>query len=159
MECVGNHGFGVERWTVPTPVSIGGCCRRAGMLVAELVGAFDTVDGVAFSEAFHGEPTTMLVVHVHVHVKDGLEDAFRAATIENARNSLQEPGVARFDVLQQQDDPTKFILVEAYRTADDPARHKATAHYAKWRDTVEPMMAEPRKNVKFSNCFPEDYAY
>lgn len=129
------------------------------MLVAGPVGAYDTVDGVAFSEVFYGEFTTMLVVLVHVHVKEGLEDAFRAATIENARNSLREPGVARFDVLQQQDDSTRFILVEAYRSADDPARHKATAHYAKWRDTVEPMMAEPRKSVKFSNCFPDDDTY
>ena len=98
----------------------------------------------------------MLVMHVHVHVKPGSEDAFRAATIENARNSVKEPGIARFDVIQQQDDAAKFVLVEVYRTADDPARHKETDHYRKWRDAVEPMMAEPRKSVKYSNCFPED---
>ena len=98
----------------------------------------------------------MLVVHVHVHVKRGMEDAFREATLENAGYSIQEPGIARFDVLQQQDDPSRFILVEAYRTPDDPARHKQTAHYAKWRDAVEPMMAEPRKSVKFTNRFPAD---
>ncbi|MCC6156359.1 MAG: antibiotic biosynthesis monooxygenase [Candidatus Hydrogenedentes bacterium] len=98
----------------------------------------------------------MLVVHVHVHVKPGSEDAFRAATVANAQNSGKEPGIARFDVIQQQDDASKFVLVEVYRTADDPARHKETDHYKKWRDAVEPMMAEPRKSVKYSNCFPED---
>jgi len=98
----------------------------------------------------------MLVVHVHVHVKPGCEEAFREATVENAGKSVREPGIARFDVVQQQDDPAQFILVEVYRTPDDPARHKETDHYKKWRDTVEPMMAEPRKSVKFSNCFPED---
>mgnify|MGYP003514873251 FL=1 len=98
----------------------------------------------------------MLVVHVHVHVKPGCEEAFRAATVENAQNSVKEPGIARFDVIQQQDDASRFVLVEVYRTADDPARHKETDHYKKWRDAVEPMMAEPRKSVKYSNCFPED---
>lgn len=98
----------------------------------------------------------MLVVHVHVHVKLGCEDAFRKATVENARNSVEEPGIARFDVIQQQDDASRFILVEVYRAPDDPAKHKETDHYKKWRDAVEPMMAEPRKSVKFSNCYPED---
>lgn len=98
----------------------------------------------------------MLVVHVHVHVKPGSEDAFRAATVENAQNSVKEPGIARFDVIQQQDDASKFVLVEVYRTADDPVKHKETEHYKKWRDVVEPMMAEPRRSVKYSNCFPED---
>jgi quinol monooxygenase YgiN len=98
----------------------------------------------------------MLVVHVHVHVRPDCVEAFRAATIENARNSVQEPGIARFDVIQQIDDPTRFILVEVYRGADDPARHKETAHYKKWRDTVEPMMAEPRSSVKYTNCYPAD---
>ncbi|HRI87224.1 MAG TPA: putative quinol monooxygenase [Candidatus Hydrogenedentes bacterium] len=98
----------------------------------------------------------MLVVHVHVQVKPGCADAFREATIENARQSVQEPGIARFDVIQQQDDPERFVLVEVYRTVEDPARHKETAHYATWRDTVEPMMATARKSVKYSNCFPDD---
>jgi autoinducer 2-degrading protein len=98
----------------------------------------------------------MLVVHVHVHVKPEWVEAFRAATIENARNSVKEPGIARFDVAQQQDDPTRFVLVEVYRTEQAPAAHKETAHYAKWRDTVAPMMAEPRTSVKFSNVFPDD---
>ena len=98
----------------------------------------------------------MLVVHVHVHVKPDSVDSFREASIENASNSIHESGVARFDVIQQNDDPTRFILVEVYRTADDPARHKETAHYKKWRDTVADMMAEPRQAVKFTNAFPDD---
>ena len=98
----------------------------------------------------------MLIVHVHVHVKEGCEEAFRAASLENARDSVQEPGVARFDVCQQNDDPTRFVLVEVYRDEDAPAAHKETAHYQTWRDTVADMMAEPRQAVKFSNSFPDD---
>lgn len=98
----------------------------------------------------------MLIVQVHVHVKPEAVDAFIAATAENARQSIQEPGIARFDVIQQADDPTRFVLVEVYRTADDPARHKETAHYARWRDLVAPWMAEPRSSVKYLNIFPED---
>lgn len=98
----------------------------------------------------------MLVVHVHVHVKpDGVE-AFIQATLENARQSRREPGIARFDILRQADDPTRFVLVEAYRTAEAPAQHKETAHYAVWRDTVAPLMSEPRRAVRFSNVFPDD---
>lgn len=78
------------------------------------------------------------------------------ATAENARNSLLEPGIARFDVVQQQDDPTRFVLVEVYRTAEDPAKHKETSHYLKWRDTVADMMAEPRYGIRYCNVFPED---
>jgi len=100
----------------------------------------------------------MLVVHVFVHVKEDVVEAFKAATVENARNSVQEPGIARFDVVQQQDDPTRFVLVEVYRTADDPAKHKQTAHYATWRDTVADMMAEPRSSVKYENIFPDEAA-
>ncbi len=98
----------------------------------------------------------MLVVHVAVHVKPECVAEFLAATRENARQSVQEPGIARFDVVQQQDDPTRFVLVEAYRTPDAPAAHKETAHYAMWRDTVAPMMASPRTSVKFSSRFPDD---
>ncbi len=101
----------------------------------------------------------MLIVHVFVHVKPESVDAFKRATIENARNSVQEPGIARFDVIQQADDPTRFVLVEVYRTAADPARHKETAHYAKWRDTVAEMMAEPRSSVKYDNVFPDDQGW
>ena len=96
----------------------------------------------------------MLVVHVHVHVKPESVEAFKAATIENARASLREPGIARFDVAQQQDDPTRFVLVEVYRTEDAPAKHKETPHYQKWRDTVASMMAEPRTSVKYTNVTP-----
>jgi (4S)-4-hydroxy-5-phosphonooxypentane-2,3-dione isomerase len=98
----------------------------------------------------------MLVVHVHVRVKAEAVGAFKAATIENARLSVQEPGVARFDIVQQDDDPTRFVLVEVYRTAEAPAAHKESAHYQVWRDTVADMMAEPRSSVKFTNVFPLD---
>ncbi len=101
------------------------------------------------------ESKAMLVVHVHVHVLPEYVDSFKEATIENARWSLDEPGIARFDVVQQQDDPTRFVLVEAYRTADAPAAHKETQHYQIWRDTVAPMMAEPRFSVKYHNVFPD----
>ena len=98
----------------------------------------------------------MFIVHVQVHVRPEFVDAFRAATEENARNSVREPGIARFDVVQQADAPTRFVLVEVYRTPDDPAKHKETAHYRKWRDVVEEMMAEPRSSVKYANVFPGD---
>lgn len=91
----------------------------------------------------------MLIVHVHVRVMPDAVDAFIAATLINARASLQEAGIARFDLVQQQDDPTRFLLIEVYRTPDAPARHKSTPHYATWRDAVEPMMAEPRHGVKY----------
>ena len=98
----------------------------------------------------------MLIVHVFVHVKPESVEAFRAASLDNARNSVQEPGVVRFDVVQQEDDPNRFLLMEIYRTPEDPARHKETAHYARWRDTVESMMAEPRRAVKYRALFPDD---
>lgn len=101
----------------------------------------------------------MLVVHVMVRVKPECVDSFKQATIANARQSLQEPGIARFDVVQQTDDPTRFVLVEAYRSPDAPAKHKETAHYATWRDSVAPMMAEPRTSVKFAAVYPADDAW
>ena len=102
---------------------------------------------------------SMLIVHVHVHVKPECVEAFKQATLANARESAKEPGVARFDVAQQQDDPARFVLVEAYRDAQAPAAHKETRHYRVWRDAVAPMMAEPRSSVKFANVFPEDQGW
>jgi autoinducer 2-degrading protein len=101
----------------------------------------------------------MLIVHINVHVLPEHVDSFRAASIENARNSIQEPGIARFEVLQQPDDATRFVFVEVYRDSAAPAAHKETAHYAKWRDAVEPMMAEPRKRTTLSNVFPDDAGF
>jgi (4S)-4-hydroxy-5-phosphonooxypentane-2,3-dione isomerase len=98
----------------------------------------------------------MFIVHVFVHVKENLVDDFRKAAIENACNSLLESGVTRFDVVQQQDDSTRFVLVEVYRRMEDAASHKETDHYKKWRDAVEHMMAEPRSSIKFSNVFPNE---
>ncbi len=101
----------------------------------------------------------MLVVHVFIQVNPADIDAFKAATMENARNSVQEPGIARFDILQQADDPTRFVLSEAYRSVEATVAHKETAHYATWRDTVTPMMAVPRTSLKYSNVFPEDAGF
>jgi quinol monooxygenase YgiN len=98
----------------------------------------------------------MLVVHIQVHVKPECVEAFKQATLINARASVQEPGIARFDVVQRQDDPTRFVFVEVYRDAAAAAAHKETKHYPVWRDTVAPMMAEPRQPVKFDNVFPGD---
>lgn len=101
----------------------------------------------------------MLIVHVHVHVLPDHVDAFVAATLANARESVREPGIARFDVVAHADDPTRFILVEAYRDADAPARHKQTEHYLRWRDAVAPMMASQRTAVRLTNLFPADAAW
>jgi (4S)-4-hydroxy-5-phosphonooxypentane-2,3-dione isomerase len=101
----------------------------------------------------------MLVVHVHVHVKPEYVEAFKQATVANARQSVQEPGIARFDVIQSAEDPTRFILVEVYRTPEATARHKETAHYQVWRDAVADMMAEPRTSTKFTNIYPDDQGW
>jgi len=101
----------------------------------------------------------MLVVHVFVQVKPEGIESFKQATLANARESIKEPGIARFDVSQQEDDPTKFVLVEVYRSTEAPAAHKQTAHYLAWRDAVEPLMAVPRNSVKYGNVFPDDINY
>lgn len=98
----------------------------------------------------------MQIVLVHVHVKPEFIETFKKASLDNASNSVKEAGIARFDVIQQVEDPTRFILVEVYKTADAPAAHKETAHYARWRDTVADMMAEPREGIKYTNIFPSD---
>jgi autoinducer 2-degrading protein len=101
----------------------------------------------------------MLIIHVHVHVKPDQVEAFRRATVQNAAASVQEPGVACFDVLQQADDPTRFVLVEAYRNLDATVKHKQTAHYLTWAATVTDMMAEPRTRVTYESVFPPDGAW
>lgn len=101
----------------------------------------------------------MFIVHVHVRVKPDAVNKFIDATIINANNSIKEPGIARFDIIQQKDDPTRFVLVEVYRTPTDPAKHKETSHYATWRDQVTDMMAESRKSVKYENIFPGDQGW
>ena len=98
----------------------------------------------------------MIIVHVHVHVKKECIEAFKAAILANARASIREAGVVRFDVCQQADDPTRFALIEAYRNPEAQAAHKETAHYAAWRDAVAPMMASPRTSVKFEAVFPAE---
>jgi len=101
----------------------------------------------------------MLIVHVHIKVKPDCIEAFKEASIKNATASLKEPGIARFDLMQQSDDPTSFVLIEAYRSAEATAAHKATPHYAAWRDAMEKLMAEPRYSVKYSGVFPGDEAW
>lgn len=98
----------------------------------------------------------MFIVHVFVHVQQDHMENFKQATTENARQSIQEPGITRFDVIQQQDDPTRFVLIEVYRTFEDTAKHKETEHYQRWRDEVAHMMEEPRTSVRYVNIHPID---
>lgn len=105
-------------------------------------------------EHAHHTSGTMLIVHVHVHVLPELVESFKVATLANARRSLEEPGVVRFDVIQPEDDPNHFVLVEVYHSSGDAAAHKETEHYQIWRDAVEPMMAEPRHSIRYVNLFP-----
>ena len=98
----------------------------------------------------------MLIVQVHVHVKKGMTEQFIEATTKNALKSIQEPGIARFELLKQKEDQERFILIEVYRDSNAPEKHKETEHYDQWREAVEPMMAEPRKSIKYINIFPDD---
>jgi quinol monooxygenase YgiN len=101
----------------------------------------------------------MLIVHVHVHVKPEHIEAFKLATMENAGHSVKEPGIARFDVVQQADDPSRFVLLEAYRNAEATTHHKATAHYHAWAEKVADMLAEPRSRVVYANLYPADQGW
>ncbi len=98
----------------------------------------------------------MHIVHVFIHVKPDKLEEFKQASRANARDSFEEPGIARFDFLQQADDPTRFLLVEVYRTPEDAAKHKETGHYNRWREAVEPLLAEPRTRRVYNNIYPED---
>lgn len=98
----------------------------------------------------------MLIVQVNVHVKEDQIERFINATEDNVKNSILESGVARFDFFQNQEDHAKFILIEAYRNEDAPAKHKETEHYKRWKASVEPMMSEPRFSIKFLNILPVD---
>jgi autoinducer 2-degrading protein len=93
-------------------------------------------------------PGSLIVVHVHARVKPDAIEAFRAASIDNAQHSLREPGIARFDVVQSTEDPTRFVLVD-----------KATTHYARWRDAVADLMAEPRTSARYVNVAPDDQGW
>lgn len=101
----------------------------------------------------------MFIVHVFIHVKPDRVETFKIASIENAKSSIQEPGIARFDFIQQSDDPARFVLVEVYRTPSDPAKHKETAHYKKWAATVQDMLAEPRTRIIYDNLYPQDVGW
>ena len=98
----------------------------------------------------------MLILQVFIHVKREFLESFLAATKENSKGSVQEPGCVRFDVLQQKEDPTRIVLHEIYRHPSDLDHHRTTAHFAKWRDTVPEMLAEPRYSVQLTNVFPAD---
>jgi quinol monooxygenase YgiN len=98
----------------------------------------------------------MHIVHVFVHVKADKVKEFIEATLNNARNSVMEPGIARFDVIQDVKDETRFVLCEVYKSPEDALKHKETAHYLTWRDTVADMMAEPRTGVPYKNIFPDE---
>jgi (4S)-4-hydroxy-5-phosphonooxypentane-2,3-dione isomerase len=104
-------------------------------------------------------PESLVIVHVYVHVKSDAMEAFRAATLENARQSVKEPGVARFDVIQSVEAPTRFLLVEVYRSSEAQVAHKETAHYQRWRDAVAALMAEPRTSARYVNVFPDDQGW
>jgi autoinducer 2-degrading protein len=98
----------------------------------------------------------MFIVHVFIHVKPERLDEFRLETLSNVKNSLMELGIARFDFLEETDDPHRFMLVEVYRTPEDALQHKETVHYRAWRDRVAPMMASPRTSIKLANIHPDD---
>jgi quinol monooxygenase YgiN len=98
----------------------------------------------------------MYIVHVFIHVKPDQIEAFKTVSLENAQNSIKEPGIARFDVIRQADDPTRFVLIEVYRTPEDAPKHKETAHYNRWRELAEPMMSEPRTRIIYSNVYPDE---
>ncbi len=101
----------------------------------------------------------MFIIHVFCHVKPDKVEEFKASIIENARNSIQEPGIARFDVIQQADDPTRFVLAEAYRSQEDNAKHRETAHYKKWAALATELLAEPRSRIVYNNVFPDEQGW
>lgn len=101
----------------------------------------------------------MVIVHVFIKIKPDMLESFKAATLKNAQNSIKEPGILRFDFMQQEDEPLSFLLVEVYKDSNAVAQHKETSHYAEWRQSAEPMIAEPRKSIKYVNIFPEDKEY
>ncbi len=98
----------------------------------------------------------MIMVHVYAHIKPEFVEAFKAACIENGSHSIQEPGIARFDVIQQVDDPNRFMLIEVYRSEEASAKHRETAHFKKWMETVADMVAEPRYAHRYTTVFPGD---
>jgi (4S)-4-hydroxy-5-phosphonooxypentane-2,3-dione isomerase len=100
-------------------------------------------------------PESLVIVQVYVQVKSDAFEEFRAATLDNARHSVKEPGVARFDVIQSLEDPTRFVLIEVYRSPGAQAAHKETAHYLRWREAVAELMAEPRSSARYVNVFPD----
>jgi autoinducer 2-degrading protein len=101
----------------------------------------------------------MHIVHVHVHVKTEKVADFISATQLNARKSILEEGIARFDVVQLMQDPTRFILLEVYRSIEATSKHKETEHYHIWKESVESMLAEPRTRFEYQNIYPDDSSW
>lgn len=101
----------------------------------------------------------MLIIQVHMQVKPEHLEEFKQATIVNASNSVKEPGIARFDVIQQEDNPTRFVLVEVYRDPEAAVKHKETAHYLAWLEKVSDWFAQPRTRVRYANVFPADQGW
>jgi len=101
----------------------------------------------------------MFIVHVFIHVKPDAIEAFKTATLANVKKSLKEPGIARFDFIEQSDNPCRFVLVEVYRTSDDAGKHKETPHYTEWRDAVAPMMEESRTSTRYTNLAPGEMGW
>jgi len=98
----------------------------------------------------------MVIVHVFIKIKPGMTEPFKAATLKNAQNSIKEPGILRFDFMQQEDDPLSFLLVEVYKDDNAIIQHKETSHYAEWCKVAEHLIAEPRERIRYANIFPED---
>ena len=98
----------------------------------------------------------MIIVHIFIKVKPDALELFKAETLKNAKNSIKEPGILRFDFMQQEDDPLSFLLVEVYKDDSAIIKHKETSHYAEWCQSAEHMIAEPRKRIRYVNIFPED---
>ena len=98
----------------------------------------------------------MVIAHVFIRIKTESIEEFKNASMENAKCSILEPGMRRFDVIQQSDDPGRFVLVEVYRSEPATLEHKQTSHYKQWKEAVEGMMAEPRYSIRYTNVFPDD---
>mmetsp|Transcript_438 Transcript_438/g.972 ORF Transcript_438/g.972 Transcript_438/m.972 type:complete len:173 (+) Transcript_438:92-610(+) len=138
-------------------IAVAASTKAPSSLLVQSNNVNDVIQKMPICRTFSSQdnnPANYKCVHVFVSVKPGTEDDFLAASLANARASSLEPGIARFDIIQQEDDPTKFVLVEVYKNADAPAAHKGTNHYLAWRKTVEHMMAEPRRALKYNTIFP-----
>jgi (4S)-4-hydroxy-5-phosphonooxypentane-2,3-dione isomerase len=135
------------------------CSFQGTGLKAQAAGPFNFATSQDREIAGFSYHPLMLILQVNVRVKPEQVEAFREATAANSKGSLTEPGIARFDVLQNEEDPTRFMLVEAYRHREAVAAHKETSHYLAWVEAVTPMMAEPRTRSWWTSVHPDDAAW